>query len=551
MPYPITDNYRSQLEAHLHDWIDRQELPPNDAGLRPWRLAFWNGFREFGITCGFFDYFSSIRDALGGGNATFTYNDPRFANHNLDNAQNVIELRLKQIQHPPRQTTLLQLRLEGNDANEIYHRLEANRVTINAAFDDQLTWNQAPGHQVSHITLTNPVTFTISDTQRWPSVYEWLADKAFVFYRTFVPYLQNPSLGIEPLHKHSPLPANEIPMSLNQILYGPPGTGKTYKTVDAALEILEANPENIPSDRAGRVQLLSKHRDSERVIFVTFHQSYGYEEFVEGLRPVLRTANAGETDACGTEVRYHIKKGPFREICERAEADINENYVLIIDEINRGNISKIFGELITLIEPDKRKGGLNEVVVRLPYSGDEFSVPRNLYIIGTMNTADRSVALMDTALRRRFNFVEMRPDPKLLNGLRIEGVEIQRLLETLNARIEALYDREHTIGHAYFMELQNLKEATQFTALQHIFRNRIVPLLQEYFFDDWEKIRLVLGDNQKSSVDLQFVQARTQGADRLFGNDAPESIGMDKIGYEINEAAFNKPDAYRRVYGGN
>ena len=339
---------------------------------------------------------------------------------------------------------------------------------------------------------------------------------------------------------------------LNQILYGPPGTGKTYETVNYALDILEKNLGK-NQERKDLVKKFNEYCNNGRVIFVTFHQSYGYEEFVEGLRPVLQDTNADNQDAPGQEVRYHIKKGPFRDICEAAQADINENFVLVIDEINRGNISKIFGELITLIEPDKRKGGINEVVVRLPYSGEDFSVPSNLYIIGTMNTADRSLALLDTALRRRFHFVEMRPKPEVLENLNIKGIGIQRLLETLNARIEAIYDREHTIGHAYFTELldRDEDEQVQFTVLQQIFRNRVLPLLQEYFFDDWEKIRLVLGDNQKSDESLQFVQVRTPGATKLFGPDVLDSLDMEKARYEINGKAFEDSAAYLGVYGGN
>jgi 5-methylcytosine-specific restriction protein B len=174
-----------------------------------------------------------------------------------------------------------------------------------------------------------------------------------------------------------------------------------------------------------------------------------------------------------------------------------------------------------------------------------------------MNTADRSLALLDTALRRRFHFVEMRPKPELFKDLNIKGIDILRLLETLNARIEAIYDREHTIGHAYFTELldrdedEDEDEQVQFTALQQIFRNRVLPLLQEYFFDDWEKIRLVLGDNQKSDERLQFVQVRTPGATKLFGPDVLDSLDMEKARYEINEKAFQDSAAYLGIYGGN
>ena len=186
-----------------------------------------------------------------------------------------------------------------------------------------------------------------------------------------------------------------------------------------------------------------------------------------------------------------------------------KNYILIIDEINRGNISKIFGELITLIEPSKRIGADEAIKVKLPYSNDDFGVPQNLYIIGTMNTADRSIALMDTALRRRFEFTEMMPDLAVLsnnddkvkdynsdvkqdNDLIVSNVNIRLLVKKINQRIEYLYDRDHTIGHAYFIELKDT-EKQNIETLSNIFRNKIIPLLQEYFYDDWEKILMVLG----------------------------------------------------------
>jgi 5-methylcytosine-specific restriction endonuclease McrBC GTP-binding regulatory subunit McrB len=385
--------------------------------------------------------------------------------------------------------------------------------------------------------------------KNWNDTFVWFKEKATQLSECYLQPIKKSTNGSSGNTGGNTKDTGVHRTMLNQILYGPPGTGKTYKTVNDALNILEKNLGK-NQERKDLVKKFNEYCKNGRVIFVTFHQSYGYEEFVEGLRPVLQDANADNNDAPGQEVRYHIKKGPFRDICKAAQDDTNKNFVLIIDEINRGNISKIFGELITLIEPDKRIGKVNEVVVRLPYSGEKFSVPSNLYIIGTMNTADRSLALLDTALRRRFHFVEMRPDLTVLKGLKILGIDIPDLLETLNARIEVLYDREHTIGHAYFTELRDIKEEFRFTVLQNIFRNRVLPLLQEYFFDDWEKIRLVLGDNQKSEEN-QFVQVSIPGTTKLFGQDVPESLDMDKARYEINEAAFNKPASYLGVYGGN
>lgn len=291
----------------------------------------------------------------------------------------------------------------------------------------------------------------------------------------------------------------------------------------------------------------------QRHSFVTFHQSYGYEEFVEGLRPIL----ADEADG---EVQYEVRSGAFKELCRRARLDPDERYAMFIDEINRGNISKIFGELITLIEPDKRSGATQELTVTLPYSGDSFSVPGNVDIIGSMNTADRSLAVLDTALRRRFEFVALYPDCRDINGsplygvrVKTEGAEIDipRLLTAINERIEALYDREHTIGHAYFEPLKQLRaEEDGMSQLSEIFINKILPLLQEYFFEDWQKIRLVLGDNRKRDV-WQFIhvlEVDEARIDELFGSGSNVKVGALRPRFLVNEAAFSRPEAYLGIY---
>ncbi|SBS65283.1 AAA family ATPase [Vibrio atlanticus] len=240
------------------------------------------------------------------------------------------------------------------------------------------------------------------------------------------------------------------------------------------------------------------------------------------------------------------------------------NYVLVIDEINRGNISKIFGELITLIEPSKRmsfdkKGEDESLKIKLPHSKPLFSVPDNLYLIGTMNTADRSLAMMDTALRRRFDFVEMMPKPELLNGVVVNGIDLERLLKVINERIEILYDREHTLGHAFFMPVKNKLEDEEqkhlaFSELVSAFQNKIIPLLEEYFFEDWDKIRLVLADNQKPD-DLQFVTKKSMNQSSLkalFGDKHTlDQFGEDYQQYSLKEKdnqVWKNADAYIGIY---
>lgn len=467
---------------------------------------------------------------------------------------------------------------------------------------------------------------------------------------------------------------DKVNFPLNQILYGPPGTGKTYNTIAKAIEIIElrrVEKEEIKDEekRKALKKQFDEYVQSGQIKFVTFHQSYGYEEFVEGLKAYTEDKN----------IHYRVEDGIFKEICKRikeckehkkwkvpqisedrfdklydiyaanlpnyaknetsnkklktsdgyefylyknttqgiearsaSSADGNpmpmskdslkkilfdqDNskssyrygthpdailedmlstmpYVLIIDEINRGNISKIFGELITLIEPSKRLGADDGLMVELPYSQhkreeekEKFGVPSNLYIIGTMNTADRSIALMDTALRRRFEFVEMMPQPELLGTIKIKykgidqeekyiDIDFITMLKTINERIEYLYDRDHMIGHAYFMSLKNSADISE---LASIFKNKILPLLQEYFYDDWEKIRLVLGDNQKEKTNetnsdnkqennkTQFITKNKKRASELFGGRI-EDID-DKVLYEINFKAFSDPQSYIKIY---
>ena len=242
--------------------------------------------------------------------------------------------------------------------------------------------------------------------------------------------------------------------------------------------------------------------------FITFHQSYSYEDFIEGIKPVMSESETSGDSAIG----YQIQDGVFKKLCLKATKNPSERYAIFIDEINRGNVSAIFGELITLIEQDKRQGEANEISVQLPYSKALFSVPANIDIYGTMNTADRSVEALDTALRRRFSFLEMMPDPSLLKDNEVEGMNLKEVLNTINDRIEILIDRDHTIGHSYFMNIKTTE------ALRLAFKDKIVPLLQEYFYGDYGKIGLVLGDGfvkSHSKSNNPFANFKYEGKEEL------------------------------------
>lgn len=227
-------------------------------------------------------------------------------------------------------------------------------------------------------------------------------------------------------------------------------------------------------------------------------------------------------------------------LTNKEEVDIShQNFVLIIDEINRGNISRIFGELITLIEDSKRQGDEEELSVTLPYSKEEFSIPSNVYIIGTMNSSDRSLTGLDIALRRRFTFVEMPPKPELLNAVVVEGLNVGKLLEVINQRIEVLLDRDHCIGHANFM---SLKKTTTLQELASIFQQKIIPQLQEYFFDDWAKINMVLNANG-------MLKAQTVERSMLFPNVDTESEGVfeDQKTWQVVEMAFDSIESFAKI----
>ncbi|MEG0012182.1 MAG: AAA family ATPase, partial [Muribaculaceae bacterium] len=319
---------------------------------------------------------------------------------------------------------------------------------------------------------------------------------------------------------------------LNTILYGPPGTGKTYNTIKKALEIIDGDDEKKLNweDRRAVKELFDKRVEENRIVFTTFHQSMSYEDFIEGIKPITKKG----------EIRYKVKDGIFKKLCYETFFNIysdrriiNENElfkkynerkkiyesytwdfesqkefgsldntraVLIIDEINRGNVSQIFGELLTTIEQDKRIGEAEALEVILPYSKEKFGVPPNLYIIGTMNTADRSVEALDTALRRRFSFEEKCPLYNLKElDFEISGNTLNSILSTINSRIEKLLDKDHQIGHSYFLNKNT-------STLIESFYSSLIPLLQEYFFGDYGKIGMIMGKGfvKLKEADEQF-----------------------------------------------
>ena len=314
---------------------------------------------------------------------------------------------------------------------------------------------------------------------------------------------------------------------LNQILYGPPGTGKTWRTRNLSLEIIGeiSDDKELNQQRYDELRF-DREEGTGRIEMVTFHQNFAYEDFIEGIRPKINEE--------GT-LLYEMHIGIFKRLVEAAMKRRNERFVLIIDEINRGNIAKIFGELITLIEDSKRAGRADATHVTLPYSGKRFEIPDNLYLIGTMNTADRSIQLLDTALRRRFTFIEMMPEPGHEGICRnIEGIDCSKLLKAINRRVAALLDRERQIGHTYLLDVDSMEK------LSEAMRTRILPLLQEYFFDDWAKIRAVLGQNgfvTESPAENLMTDQYMNEEERVVHERLP-----------ADDTAWNEPGEYRKIY---
>ncbi|MEO2068716.1 MAG: AAA family ATPase, partial [Desulfurobacteriaceae bacterium] len=323
--------------------------------------------------------------------------------------------------------------------------------------------------------------------------------------------------------------------NLNTIFYGPPGTGKTYNIRKRAVEIVKKSKKVGNIEEEFKRLLFTSESDGDwRIAFITFHPSTSYETFMEGIW--------AETDENGN-IRYKVKDGIFKVVTYHAlwhalekskrekgfedyedmkkqvqkylrehfkgnssfDFENAENVVLIIDEINRGNIPSIFGELITLIEDAKRLGEKEEMCLILPYSREIFSVPKNLYIIGTMNTADRSIVLLDAALRRRFNFEEFLPDENLFKGISIGDLNFKAFLEKLNRKIKEKKGKDFTIGHAYFISLKKVPEEKKTEEFINILANKVLPLLQEYFYDDWETLIEILGGEEKEEIESYLI----------------------------------------------
>ncbi len=364
------------------------------------------------------------------------------------------------------------------------------------------------------------------------------------------------------------------PATLNLILYGPPGTGKTYLSVNYALSIIENRPlaELALEKRSALRRRYEDYLGSGQIAFVTFHQSFSYEDFVEGIKPHSQNG----------QLSYRIENGVFKMICADARRSFIETlvqsqppeklqnlqpkakeiqdvldpeallqldlppvtdellancrrYVLIIDEINRGNIANIFGELISLLEPDKREGRMEALSTILPYSKQTFSVPPNLYLIGAMNSADRSIAQMDAALRRRFAFKELQADPAMISRQgqpMAAGIDLVKLLEAINRRISLLLGKDYQIGHAYFLDVHTLDDVRQ------LFIQKILPLLQEYFFDDLGKLGLILGADFVEEVPIADEGFFADFSNTAFDSHARRQLYRLRPPEELDESAF-------------
>lgn len=327
------------------------------------------------------------------------------------------------------------------------------------------------------------------------------------------------------------------------ILYGPPGTGKTFwadKTARdlAALAEHELLFEDL--DESVRREMEAGDPDTTLVRTCTFHPNYGYEDFIEGYRPVQQNG----------QLSFELRPGTFKKLCTDARQNPTKDYYLIIDEINRGDIPRIFGELLTIIEKNKR----GKTVI-LPVSGEAFSVPDNVYVIGTMNTADRSIALLDTALRRRFGFVELMPDTTILKNVVIESLPLAQWLEALNSAIVKNVGRDARnlqVGHAYFLDNDG-NPVRSFSKLLQVVRDDVIPLLEEYCYEDYETLGKILGSalvdtkGQRVRIDLLSESNKTEVIQALKAVDpnvdtSSSAVRADAESSEIEDLDDNEED---------
>ncbi|MDO6600641.1 McrB family protein [Tenacibaculum sp. 1_MG-2023] len=357
--------------------------------------------------------------------------------------------------------------------NELFDKYTSKQTSITAAQNFETVVSNCSWWQVIAIALLDLKKAKVSDIFE----HEWVQKKASLSNsKTIRPTLwgQLQSHTINEC-EHVNVTSRQQPLLFN-------------KTTDSYWEILENEVEELVPELYDLKDSVDNYNpDPDTIIkhydFVTFHQSFAYEDFIEGIKPVLP-----ESEEAAVDLGYKIEDGVFKKLCDKADKDPDNRYAIFIDEINRGNVSAIFGELITLIEVDKRKDAKNEMSIKLPYSKTALSVPSNIDIYGTMNTADRSVEALDTALRRRFEFKEMMPNYTVIEDEVVEEIKLSEVLEKINQRIELLIDRDHTIGHSYFVNVNSAKK------LANTLNNKIVPLLQEYFYGDYGKIGLVLGN---------------------------------------------------------
>ena len=315
--------------------------------------------------------------------------------------------------------------------------------------------------------VSRVITVALTDITTWDAEVADLCRRLGIDI-THLPEVTTPNPSAQPNGSTS------MNKPTNVILYGPPGTGKTFHTKEHAVTLCngKANPATLKDDFAKLVA-------DKRVAFVTFHQSYDYSDFIIGFKPVPSASG----------MSFEVRKGILMRLAEEAEKNPHLPYLLIIDEINRGNISKIFGELITLIEADKRRDGDFALEVTLPcaFKGTDgketcqFSLPSNVHLLGTMNTADRSIALLDTALRRRFKFIRKEPRPELLHA-DLDGVKLPKLLTKLNGILTEAFSPDHQIGHAWLPMKFDAKATS--ADLIAAFEDKILPLLDEWYYDD-------------------------------------------------------------------